>query len=150
MTSPNFQFLCSNVFEFFKETCPLYFCDIYRQSSQNQANTRSSVLKLKHPLRNTCSDEKKLSHLTPIVWNSLPTDLDWRIHLMISNISWKTIFSRNLETWNKISLLIDAVLGTSTVINFKLVFLLFIMLQCFTLIFSNSLSIDWSSFSRDS
>ena len=38
--------LCSN---FFKETCPLYFHDIYRQSGQNQANTRSSVLKLKHP-----------------------------------------------------------------------------------------------------
>ena len=28
---------------------------IDRQSGQNQANTRSSVLKVKHPLRNTCS-----------------------------------------------------------------------------------------------
>ena len=32
---------------------------IYRQSGQNQENTRSSVLKLKHPLRNTCSGQKK-------------------------------------------------------------------------------------------
>ena len=38
----------------------LYFHDIYRQSGQNQANTRSSVLKLKHPLRNTCSGQKQL------------------------------------------------------------------------------------------
>ena len=47
------QYFCSNAFKFFKETCPLYFHDIYiyRQSSQNQANMRSSVLKLKHPLR---------------------------------------------------------------------------------------------------
>ena len=30
---------------FFNETCPLYFHDIYRQSSQNQVNTRSSVKK---------------------------------------------------------------------------------------------------------
>ena len=52
------QHLCFNAFNFFKETCPLYFYDIYRQSGQNQANTRSSVLKLKHPLRNTCSVQK--------------------------------------------------------------------------------------------
>ena len=69
------QYLCSNTFNFFYETCPLYFHDIYKQSVQNQANTRSSVLKLKHPLRNTCSGQKNLSHLTPIVWNSLPKDL---------------------------------------------------------------------------
>ena len=50
---------------------------MYRQSGQNQANTRSSVLKLKHPIRNTCSGQKKLSYLTPIVWKSLPTDLRW-------------------------------------------------------------------------
>ena len=45
------QYLCSNAFNFFKETCPLYFHDICRQFGQNQANTRSSVLKLKHPLK---------------------------------------------------------------------------------------------------
>ena len=65
------QCLCSNVFKFFKETCPLYFHDIYIDN-QSQANTRSSVLKLKHPLRNTCSGQKKLLYLTPIVWNNLP------------------------------------------------------------------------------
>ena len=48
---------------------------IYRQSGQNHANTTSSVLKLKHPSRNTCSGLKKISYLTPIVWNSLSTDL---------------------------------------------------------------------------
>ena len=35
----------------------------------------SFVLKLKHTLRNTCSDQKHLSYLTPTVWNCLPTDL---------------------------------------------------------------------------
>ena len=35
------QYLRSNAFELFKENCPLYFHDIYRQSGQNQANTRS-------------------------------------------------------------------------------------------------------------
>ena len=33
------------------------------QSGQNQANTRSYVLKLKHPLRNTCSGRKNWSYL---------------------------------------------------------------------------------------
>ena len=47
------QYLCSNAFKFFKETCPLYFHDIYRQSGKNQLNTRSSVLNLKHPLKET-------------------------------------------------------------------------------------------------
>ena len=34
------QYLCSYVFKFFRKTCPLYFNDIYRQSGQNQVNTR--------------------------------------------------------------------------------------------------------------
>ena len=34
-----------------------------------------TVSKLKHPLRNTCSGQKKKSYLTPIVWNSLSTEL---------------------------------------------------------------------------
>ena len=68
------QYLCSNAFKFLKKTCPLYFHDIYRQSGENQANTRSFVLKLKHPLTNTCSGQKNLSYLMPIVWNSLLTD----------------------------------------------------------------------------
>ena len=71
------QYLCSNAFKFCKETCPLYLHDIYiyRQSGQNQANMRYSVLKLKHPSRNTCSGLKKFLYLTPIVWNILSTDL---------------------------------------------------------------------------
>ena len=69
------QYLCCNVFKFFKETCPLYSHDIYRQSGQKQANTRPSVLKLKHPLRNKCSGQKNLFCLTSIAWNSLPTEL---------------------------------------------------------------------------
>ena len=44
------------------------------QSYQIQANTRS-VLKLKHPLRNTCPGQKNFYCLTPIVWNSLPMEL---------------------------------------------------------------------------
>ena len=63
------------VLTLFKETCPLYFHDIHRQSRQNEANTRSSVLKLKHALRDTFSGHKNFSNLTPIAWNSLPTDL---------------------------------------------------------------------------
>ena len=47
------QYLCSNAFKFFKETCPLYFHDIYRQSSKNQANARSSAFNLEHPLNET-------------------------------------------------------------------------------------------------
>ena len=49
------QYLSSNASKFFKETFPLYFHDLHRQSGQNQANTRSAVLKLKRSLRNTCS-----------------------------------------------------------------------------------------------
>ena len=48
---------------------------MYRQSGQNQANTRFSVLNLKHPLRNTSSGQKDLSYLTPMIWKSLPTEL---------------------------------------------------------------------------
>ena len=54
------QYLCSNAFKFLNKTCPLDFHDIYRQSGQNQVNTRSSVLKLEHPIRNKCSGQKKI------------------------------------------------------------------------------------------
>ena len=54
------QYLCSNTFEFFNVTSSLYFHDIYRQSGENQAKTRSSILKQKHPLRPTCSGQKKI------------------------------------------------------------------------------------------
>ena len=52
------QYFCSNPFKFLTGLF-LYFNGISRQSAQNQVNTRSSVLKLKHPLRNTCSGQKK-------------------------------------------------------------------------------------------
>ena len=80
------QYLCSNTFNFFYETCPLYFHDIYKQSVQNQANTRSSVLKLKHPLRSTWSGQK----VCPI-WHqqfgSLPTKL--KISNSLNNFKYK-------------------------------------------------------------
>ena len=33
------------------------------------------VFETKYSIRNTCSGQNNLSYLTPIVWNSLPTDL---------------------------------------------------------------------------
>ena len=69
------QSLCSNAFNFFKQTCPLYLHDIYTQSGQDQAYTGYITSKLKHPLRNTLSGQNNLSHLTPIVWNTLPMGL---------------------------------------------------------------------------
>ena len=36
-----------------------------RQSRQNQANTRSFILKLKNPLDNMCSGQKQLFYPTP-------------------------------------------------------------------------------------
>ena len=56
---PSLKDLISTIFRYNSGNFPLYFHDVYRQSGQNQANTRSSVLKLKHPLRNTCSGQKK-------------------------------------------------------------------------------------------
>ena len=53
------QSLCSNAFNFFKQTCPLYLHDIYTQSGQDQAYTGYISSKLKHPLRNTLSGQNK-------------------------------------------------------------------------------------------
>ena len=75
---------------FFKETCPLYF-HMCRQSGQNQANMRSSVLKLKYPLRNTCSGQKKLSYLTPIVWNSLPRPIIVNYSFIVTRMHYKNL-----------------------------------------------------------
>ena len=69
------QCICSNAFKFFNENCPPYLYDLYKPSGQDQINTRSSVLKLKHPSRNKCFCQNTLSYLTPTVWNNLPTCL---------------------------------------------------------------------------
>ena len=69
------QCICSNGSEFFYENCPQYLHDLYNPSGQDEINTRFSVLKLKHLSRSTCSGPDTLSHLTPTVWNNLPTYL---------------------------------------------------------------------------
>ena len=47
MVSEKFnQCICSNVFKFFNESCPLHLYDLYKPSGQDQINTRSSVLTL--------------------------------------------------------------------------------------------------------
>ena len=51
------QCICSNAFEFFNEICPPYLHDLYKPSGQDQINTRSSVLKLKHLSRSKCSGQ---------------------------------------------------------------------------------------------
>ena len=51
-----------------------YIYDLYKSSGQDQINTRSSVLKLKHLSRSACSGQNT-SYLTPTIWNNLPTCL---------------------------------------------------------------------------
>ena len=116
------QYLCSSTFRFFNQTCALYFHDKY-DNQVNQANTRSSVLKLKHPLRNTCSGQKDLSYLTPVVWNSLPTNLKLVNSLNNFKHNWKIIFFKKLRNMEQNNFFINAVLGTWTaifLINLKL------------------------------
>ena len=123
----------------------LYIFMIYQTIWSKSSKYKIYVLKVKHPLRlrNVFPGQKKfvvfdtnsLEHVNSL----LRRTWSWQTDLIISNIRWKIIFPKNLETWNKISFLIDAVYleWTWTVIfsiNLKLAFLLFIML-CFMLIF---------------
>ena len=148
------QCFSSSTFKIFMESCPLYFLDIYIDNLVKIKSifwSKSSVLKLKHALRNTCSGQKKLSYKTSIVWNSLPTELKLTNSLNNFKHKLKDHFFKKLRNMNKIFLLIDAVLETWTVIfsiNLKLIFVLFML--CFMLIFSNSFRIDWSSFFQGS
>ena len=89
------QYICSYVFKFFKENCPLYLYDLYKPSGPDQINTRSSVLKLKHPSRSMCSGQNTLSYLTPTIWNNLSTCLKLSNSLKSFNMVLKNIFSRN-------------------------------------------------------
>ena len=59
----------------------------YMQSDQIYANTRSSVLKLKHSSRNTFSGQKHLYYLTPIVWSSFLTELE--LSNLLHNFNYK-------------------------------------------------------------
>ena len=47
-------YICICVFVY----CIYIYIYIYKQSGQNLVNTRSSVLKLRHPLGNTCYGQK--------------------------------------------------------------------------------------------
>ena len=83
-----------------------YIYDLYKSSGQDQINTRSSVLKLKHPSRSACPGQNT-SYLTPTIWNNLPTCLKLSNSSTVSNMVWKNIFSRNWRTKSKIFLLIS-------------------------------------------
>ena len=67
-----YQCICSNTFKLFNGDCPLMryeLYDFYKPPGKDQINTRSSVLKLKHPSSSTCSGQNTLSFLTPTIWN---------------------------------------------------------------------------------
>ena len=53
---------CFNAFKFFNENCPLYLHGLYKTYGKDQINTRSSILKLKHPSRSMCSGQTTLSY----------------------------------------------------------------------------------------
>ena len=67
------QCICLNAFNFFNENCPLsvFIYDLCKSSGKDEINIRSSVLKLKHLSRSTCSGQNT-SYLTPTFWNNLP------------------------------------------------------------------------------
>ena len=102
---------------FCKGNCPLYLYDLCKPSGQDQLYTRSCVLKLKHPSKNTCSGQNTLSYLTPTIWNNLSTCLKLSNSLKSFNMVLKNIFSRNWKTKNKIFLLFKVTRVTSTTIS---------------------------------
>ena len=91
------QCICSNAFKFFNENCPLYLYDLYKPSGQDQINTKSSVLKLKHPSRSTCSGQNTLSYLTPTIWNNLPICLKLSNNLNSFKHGVKEYFFKKLK-----------------------------------------------------
>ena len=74
---------------------------------------RLSVLKLKDPLRKTCSGQKNVSYLTPIVWNSLPMELKLLNSLNNSKHKLKEHFFKKFTNMLMIYFLVDAVLRAS-------------------------------------
>ena len=74
---------------------------------------RSSVLKLKDPLRKTCSGQKNVCYLTPIVWNSLPMELKLLNSLNNFKHKLKEHFFKKFSNMLMIYLLVDAVLRAS-------------------------------------
>ena len=71
---------------------------IYKKNSgQDQINTRSSALKLKHPSRSTCSGQNTLSYLKPTVWNNLPACLKLSNTFKSSKHGVRKHFSREVK-----------------------------------------------------
>ena len=103
--------------------CPLYLYDLCKSSGQDQINTRSSVLKLKHPSRSTCSGQNTLSYLTPTIWNNLPTCLKLSNSLNSFKHGVKEHFFKKLKTKNKIFLLIEVMhVASISISNCYLIF----------------------------
>ena len=54
--------------------CPQYMNGIYKTTNQN-AVTRNSSLKLFQPIRTKALSQKYLPYLGPFIWNGLPDDV---------------------------------------------------------------------------
>ena len=104
-------------FKFLRKNVRQYFYNLHKPSGHDKINTRSSILKLKHPSRSTCSGQNILSYLTPTVWNNLPICLKLSNTLNSFKHGVEKHFSRNWNTKSKIFLLIKAVRVASTSVS---------------------------------
>ena len=88
--------------QYFKISFSVTVSGSYKPSGQDQINTRSSILKLKHPSKSMCFGQNALSYLTPTIWNNLPTCLKLSNSLNSFKHGAKKHFWRNWKTKNKI------------------------------------------------
>ena len=95
------QCISSMTFKFFNYLSPLYMNDVFKLAHQNTTATRSSLFKLRQPLRKTNLGQKNLSYVVPSIWNKLPNFLK-RTDNINTNTVKKHFFQRMNNEENNI------------------------------------------------
>ena len=69
------QCISSAAFKFVNGQSPKYMGEVFKKSTASNLGTRSSLLKLQQPLRNTNYGQSNMSYLATSIWNRLPNTL---------------------------------------------------------------------------
>ncbi len=67
------QCVCSTVFKFFNNNCPVYMKEMFSPYIEDK-NTRSAMFRLYQPYRKTNKGQKGLSYIGPSLWNKLDNE----------------------------------------------------------------------------
>ena len=90
------QTFCGNVYKFFEGNFPVYFCEMFRHTTEIRI-TRRSKYSLVVPFRKSSIGQKCSSYMCPKLWNDLPPEIKTASSINSFKHKIKSCYMQNLS-----------------------------------------------------